>query len=65
MRDKDWETFFKFFIAIVVIAFVLWVLGAAIQFLTNQKFLFGILVGLVVGTGITFAIMRFIVYRNR
>lgn len=60
MTDRDWGTFFKIFIIIVVIAFVLWVLGATIQFLTNQKFLFGIILGLIFGAGITFLIMRWI-----
>ncbi len=60
MTDKDWNTFLKFFLIIVIIAFVLWALSATIQFLTNHVFLFGMLVGLVVGAGITFFVMRFV-----
>ena len=60
MSDRDWGNFLKFFLIIVAVAFILWLLGATIQFLTEQKFLFGIILGLVAGSVITFLIMRFL-----
>jgi uncharacterized membrane protein required for colicin V production len=42
-----------FLIAVAIIAFVWWLIGSTIQFLSNNLFIYGLLVGLVIGIGCT------------
>lgn len=64
MSKSDEEMIGKIFLVLVgiaILAFVLWLIGSTIQFLSNHLFVYGLIVGLVSGSFATYASPRWVV----
>ena len=51
-------------VAIAILVFVFWLIGSTIQFLSNNLFVYGLLVGLVIGVGGTIVVSLLISWRR-
>jgi hypothetical protein len=64
--EKAITTIILFIAGIAVLAFILWLISSTIQYLSNHIFVYGLIVGLIVGIGGTIGILRLIKWwRNR
>lgn len=69
MPKSDEKTIVQVFLIIAGLAglaFIVWLIGSIIQFLSNHLFVYGLFVGLIMGIGGTIGIGRLIIWwRNR
>ena len=58
--SKDAQTIILIMAGIIVLTFVLWIIGSIIQFLNDNRFVYGLLVGLVGGIAGTLFVISLI-----
>lgn len=59
MSKSDEDTILKVFLVLVglgALTFVFWLIGSAIRFLSDNRFVYGLIIGVIVGVALTLGI---------